>query len=164
MLSWLIRYAYIFLVFFFQLNREHAFQWEHFQPRSSMFPGDHRVCNIFKVPETWVGKIFLFFQNSIRRFLMNVNHFVLTKSYFNLRHRCWLHFLSLVSLPLQFEISIGWLSRLHSLVWVFSPVPQLLVHSDVSAHVDQMAEYEYYNSFTVVILYYWYRLRLLGST
>ena len=86
-----------FSLYFFQLNRAHASQWEYFRPRSSILPGGNRVWNIlmaelqvrfgignrqyfekrflpaystgFKVPETRGGKNFLFFQNSIRRSL-----------------------------------------------------------------------------------------------
>ena len=83
-----------FSLYFFQLNRAHASQWEYIWPRSSVLLGGDRIWNIFtiklqgrfrpkngnilkkwflpaystgfKVPETHGGNNFLFFQNSIR--------------------------------------------------------------------------------------------------
>ena len=38
-----------FSLYFFQLNRAHASQWEYIWPRSSVLPGDDRIWNIFTI-------------------------------------------------------------------------------------------------------------------
>ena len=38
-----------FSLYFFRLNRAHAFQWEFIRPRSSVLPGGNRIWNIFTI-------------------------------------------------------------------------------------------------------------------